>query len=445
MTRRLTRRQAIAAVGGVSLAGCITRAPQYWENPPSFDTTGLDGILDEPIPDRPQLVSMSFESAVAAQFVDRVERLVAPIPDPLPESRLPNSAIRSQITTERRAAREQLPTRYDDHPSFGLAERFVEARCHAATAVGTWAAVTTEGEPTEVTDGGGTVRSRVDELGDSLPGRASDPVVGAAVYGSIERWLDVAERRTLFANASVSAQEDPLRAGRTVGEIERIQSQVEVGGYLQAQYLETVEEPQAIDEPLRAGLDALGSDVEEWLQALHDEEEDRLFRNPGTQAFFDRRPVVENAPSLELLSQAVRQTFEDLGFDPIAFGGYKPTHPATTLCRTMLALVRLSACDELGGLIEDGEDLFPEDGATVDAAREEAIGSVSKLSAAASPLQRWLATQILPLFDEPETILSAESPTTREITRAYTEYRWISLVASESESVASTASEALTS
>jgi hypothetical protein len=103
----------------------------------------------------------------------------------------------------------------------------------------------------------------------------------------------------------------------------------------------------------------------------------------------------------------------------------------------MLALVRLSACDELGGLIEDGD--------TVNAAREEAIGSVAGLAEAANPLQRWLATHILPLFDEPETILSAESPTTRKITRAYTEYRWISLVTSESESVALTTSEALTS
>ena len=445
MSRRLTRRRAIAAVGGGLLAGCITKAPQFWENPPSFDTTGLDGVLDEPILDRPRLAPITFESAVAAQFVDRVERLLAPIPDPLPESTLPNSAIRSQITTERRAAREQLPTHYDDHPPFGLAERFAEARCHAATAVGTWAAVTTEGEPTEVTDGAGTVRSRVDQLGDSLPGRASNPVAGTVVYGSIERWLDVAERRTLFGMASVSAQEDPLRTGRTVGEIERIQSQVETGGYLQAQYLEMVEEPQPIDAALRSGLDALGSDVQDLLRVLHDEEEDRLFRNPGIEAFFDRRPVGENAPSIELLSRAVRRTFDDISFDPVAAKGYEPTHPATTLCRNLLALVRLSACDELGGLIEDGQNLFPEDGATVDAAREEAIDSVAGLAEAANPLQRWLATQILPLFDEPETILSAESPTTREITRAYTEYRWISLVVSESESVESTASEALTS
>ena len=445
MSRRLTRRQALAAVGGVAVAGCITRAPQFWENPPSFDTAGLDAILDEPVPDRPQLASISFESAVAAQFVDRVERLLAPIPNPLPESRLPNSAIRSQITTERRAAREQLPTRYDDHPPFELAERFAEARGHAATAVGTWAAVTTEGEPTAVTDGAGTVRSRVDQLGDTLPGRASDPVAGTAVYGSIERWLDVAERRTLFSTTSISAQEDPLRTGRTVGEIERIQSQIEAGGYLQAQYLETIEEPQTIDRPLRAGIDTLGRDIEEWIQELHDEKEDRLFRYPGIEAFFDRQPVAENAPSLKLLSRALRRTYEDIRFDPVAVEDYEPTHPATTLCRTMLTLVQLSACDELGGLIEDGENLFPEDGATVDSARGEAIGSVVGLAEATNPLQRWLATQILPLFDEPETILSAESPTTREITRAYTEYRWISLVASESESVVSTASEALSS
>lgn len=445
MSHRLTRRQAIAAVGGVALSGCITRTGQFWEDPPSFDSSGLGGSLDEPVPDRPQLVSISFESAVAAQFVDRVERLLAPIPDPLPESTLPNSAIRSQITSERRAAKEQLPSTNDDQPPFGLAERFAEARSHAATAVGTWAAVTTEGEPTAVTDGAGTVRSRVDQLGDTLPGRASDPVAGTVVYGTIERWLDVAERRTLFGSTSVSGQEDPLRVGRTVGEIERVQSQVEAGTYLHAQYLETVDESEGINAALRSGIDTLGSDVEEWVETLHYEEEERLFTTPDIEAFFDKRRVAKNAPSIELLSRAVGRIFDEIRFDPVAIEGYEPTHPATAVCQTMLALVRLSACDELGGLIEDGQNLFPNDGATVDAAREDAIASVLRASEADNPLRRWLATRILPLFDEPDKILSAESPTTREITRAYTEYRWISLVASESKSVASTASEALTS
>lgn len=445
MSRRLTRRQAIAAVGGVALSGCITQSSQFWEDPPSFDSSGLGSILDEPVPDRPQLVSISFESAVAAQFLDRVERLLAPIPDPLPESTLPNSAIRSQITSERRAAKEQLPSTNDDQPPFGLAERFAEARSHAATAAGTWAAVTTEGEPTAVTDGAGTVRSRVDQLGDTLPGRASDPVDGAVVYGSIERWLDVAERRTLFPNTSVRNQEDPLRVGRAVGEIERVQSQIEAGTYLHAQYLETVDEPQAITAALQSGIDALGSDVEEWVEKLHDEDEERLFSPPDAEAFFETRGVTEDAPSMRLLSRVIRRTFEEIRFDPVAIEDYEPTHPATTVCQTMLALVRLSACDELGGLIEDGQNLFPEDGATVDAAREDAIVSVAGLAEAANPLQRWLTTQFLPVFDEPETILSAESPSTREITQAYTEYRWISLVASEGKSVASTASEALTS
>ncbi len=423
-------------------AGCLGE-PQFWDDPPSFDTAGLDTVLDELLPDRSQLIPAAFESAVAAQFVDRVERLLDPIPDPVSESTLPNSAFRKQITTERRAAREQLPTTHADHPPFEFAERFAAARYHAAVAVGTWAVVTTDGDPAAITDGTETIRSRVNQFGDTLPGIATCPAGGAAVYGSIERWLDVAERRTLTGSTTVRDEDDPLRAGRTVGQLERIQSQIEAGQYLQARYLETVDEPQPIDAALHTEVETLADDVEAWKQELYDREEDILFRVPDTEVFFDTQPVDENAPSLRLLSRAVRRTFEDIRFDPVVVEGYEPSHPATALCRTMLALARLSACEKLGTLIEAGEDLFPPDGATVDVARQEAIDSVANAAAADNPLRRWFATQMLPLFEKPEEILAAASATTREIVEAYTAYRWIQLFASETEAVVSTVSDGL--
>jgi len=45
----------------------------------------------------------------------------------------------------------------------------------------------------------------------------------------------------------------------------------------------------------------------------------------------------------------------------------------------MLTLVRLSACDELGGLIAGGENLVPKDRVTVDSARKIAIELITSL------------------------------------------------------------------
>jgi len=287
VTRRLTRRQTMVTVGGGLLAGCLSSRPQFWEDPPSFDATGLDGVLDNPLPDRPQLVPVSFEPAVAAQFVDRVERLLEPIPDPLLEATLPNGEFRSQITTERDEAREILSAHNTDHTPFELAERFAEARYHAAVAAGTWAIVTTEGDSTSVTDGAGTVLSRADQFGEMLPGVATDPLAGAAVYGPIERWLDTADRSTLSRSTSVTRQRDPLGAGQTIGEIERVQSQIEAGKYIQSKYQETVEEPQSIDSEICSEVENLRTDIDEWVQVLYNGEDDQILRFRGIEVSVD--------------------------------------------------------------------------------------------------------------------------------------------------------------
>ena len=185
MTRRLTRRGALVAGGGAALtalAGCSegVSEPRFWDDPPSLDTGGIARSLDAPVPEPPRLIPVDVDPGGAAAFDDRIGRLLAPIPEPLTATTLPNGEIRERIREQRAAAREARPAPGESLPPLRAAERYATARDHAATAVGTWAGVTVEGAPEAVTADIGTVRRRASETLDALPGPATDPLAGAA-------------------------------------------------------------------------------------------------------------------------------------------------------------------------------------------------------------------------------------------------------------------------
>jgi hypothetical protein len=438
MGRRLTRRDALAAAGAValgSLAGCAGGGePRFWDDPPSLDVDAVPREVGEPVPERPRLVPVDFDPGVAAAFTDRVERLLSPIPEPLTAERLPHGGFRERIETERAGAREALPAAAESLAPLEAAERYATARERAATAVGTWAAVT------------GTVRHRASETLRELPGPAADPLAAAAVYGPFERWYDVARRRTLVGGGVGPADRaNPIRVGDAIGDVERVQSHVEAGRYLRDRYAASLDDPVSVAEPLRREMNRVGRAVGDRLRELHGEEAEDLRRNPGTEAFVDDRAVARGAPSDALLSSAVYRSFDGMWFDPVAFGGYEPDHPATGLTRTALAWTRLRALDAVASRIEDGETMFPDDAAAIGDARESAVESAASLAGNENPLARWLATEFRTLFDEPDGALAAADRSARSTVEAYTRYRWIEIVTGEARSVAESVAESVES
>ncbi|ELZ35504.1 hypothetical protein [Halorubrum tebenquichense] len=451
MTQRLTRREALAAGGAVALgalAGCSEAGdePRFWDDPPSLDVGSVPSEFDAPVPERPRLVPVDVEPRVTAAFADRVDRLLAPLPEPLTAETLPNGEVREQIGRERTAAREALRESDASLPPLKAAERYATARDYAATAVGTWAGVTVEGDPEAVAADVGTVRRRAADALETLPGSAADPLAGAAVYGPIERWYDESQRRTLVGgNAGPGGRANPLRTGESVGDVERIQSYVEAGRYLRDRYRASLADPVPVAEPLRREAERLGTEIGDRLRELHGEGTDRIRSTPGDEAFFDERPLARDAPSVSLLSTALYRTFEDLRFDPVPVDDYEPDHPATALTRTALARARFRGLDAVASRIEDGETMFPANAAAVGEARNAAVESAASLAGSGNPLARWLATEFLPLFEEPDGALGASEPSVRQIAEAYTEYRWIETVTREARTVAESVAAAFDS
>ena len=208
-------------------------------------------------------------------------------------------------------------------------------------------------------------------------------------------------------------------------------------------YAASLAEPTAVAEPLRRAMNRLGRAVGERLRELHGEGVEDLRRNPGTDAFVDDRAVARGAPSDALLSSAVYRSFEDLRFDPVAFGDYEPDNPATGLTRTALARTRLRALDAVASRVEDGETMFPDDAAAIGAARTAAVESAASLGESENPLARWLATEFRPLFAEADGALAAPDRTARSAVEAHTWYRWIEIVTGEASAVAASIAESL--
>lgn len=452
MTRRLSRREALAAGGAAALgalAGCSGAGgdPRFWNDPPSLDVDSVPTAFDASPPTRPRVVPVDIAPAAASAFADRVERLLSPIPEPLTAATLPNGEIRERIQTEREAAREALPAPDASPVPLLAAERYATARDHAATAVGTWADVTVAGDPESVAPAVGSVRVRAGETLDSLPGAASDPIGGAAVYGPIERWYDESRRRTLVGgNAGVESKANPLRVGEAVGTVERVQSYVEAGRHLRDRYRASLTASAPVGDALGRAAKRIGGEIGERLAVAHGGETDRLRSNPGTEGFLDDRPIPEDAPSVSLLSVALYRTFEDVRFDPIPLGDYEePENPATAFTRTVLARARFRGIDAVASRIEAGETMFPASADAVGAARDDAIESTASLAASESPLGRWLAAQFLPAFAEPDADLASDDRSARGVVRAYTAYRWIETVTTAARAVTESAAGAIDS
>ncbi|GAA0533572.1 hypothetical protein ABNG02_09405 [Halorubrum ejinorense] len=451
MTRRLTRREALMAGGAAALgalAGCsgVGNEPRFWTDPPALAVDAVPNAFDASPPERPRVVPVDFDPEATGAFADRVERLLRPIPEPLTAETLPNGEIREQIETERAAARETLPVSGESSVPLLAAERYATARKHAAAAVGTWAAVTVEGDPEAVAPAIGSVRRRAYETLESLPGAASDPMAGAAVYGPIERWYDESRRRTLVGgNTGPAGRANPIRTGEAVGDVERVQSYVEAGRHLRDRYRASLAASEPVGDALRRAAERIGAEIGETLREAHGEDVDRIRSNPGAEAFLDERPIPEDAPSVSLLSNALYRTFEDLRFDPIPVDDYVPDHPATAFTRTLLARARFRGIDAIASRIESGETMFPANADAVAEARDDAIESAAALAASESPLDRWLAAQFLRAFAEPDADLASEDRSARGVARAYASYRWIETVTSESRTVTESVADAFES
>lgn len=426
MTRECDRRTVLAAtgsaLGGLAVSGCLDRRARYWNDPPSFDRAGLERVLERPVPDRPDPIPVGLADAQRAAFVDRVDELLAPIPDPLTVETLPNGAIREEIATEREAAQNAVERVTAATTALSTVAAAADACERAATAAGTWAAVSVNRSPKDV------LRSAIlpeDAAGrnEELPGDAADPEEGTIVYAPIEK------RVSGFDGTPTGlGRRDPLRTGSHVGSAERARVEAVAGTYLRERYVESLEQPRPIAAELRAAVDDLAPRTADRLLEFSGAEEYPWY-GPSVDEILDRE-APRDEPGVRLLSGSISDLFERIRYEPVAWPDVETTEPSLTLRETHRALLELDAIEVIRDRVDDGDDLFPADGETVQTARSDAIDAVDALARSSSPFDRWTAWCLAPRFDDPdETLASEDDPARRTVASAYGDYYWIETVA----------------
>lgn len=430
MSRRYTRRATLALLGGAALAGCSGRGrDRYWADPPSFDRSGLGAVTDEPVPDGPEPVPVTVPDAWLSGFTDRVDELLAPIPEPLAADVLPNGEMREAIRSGRRDARAALDRMNAAAGTLPTVTAGADACEHAATAAGVWAAISTVRSLETVTQSTVRVLNRVNDLGADLPDAAAGPTEAAVVYGELEEWLAVARRDTLVGRPAAAEQADPLRTGRVTGDVERVRVELETAARLRDRYVDGLDHPRPVEETLTEAVASLGPETERRLRRLHGEDAERLHVAPGIDDLL-ARDAPRDSPGVRLLRGKVSDAFDEIRFGPIAWPDLDATHPALTVRRTHSTFAALDAIESVRARVDDGEDLFPPDAAAVEETRAAAIDAVGDLAGSGSPLERWMAWRLVPTFEEPDGVPgSGSDPNRREIASAHGEYVWLETVA----------------
>ncbi|SFB99482.1 hypothetical protein SAMN05444422_103408 [Halobiforma haloterrestris] len=283
----------LAGVGGVALAGC-SALPWNDETSSSvrFSAGDVEAALEDvdpvefswPVPVRPD--STALEAAL-----ERVDTLLAEVPDGLDPEDVPNGVVRNGIVEQRDeavAGRDDAADATGDAQYRALRESR-SARQAARHALTSWLAVRFEDEDDtdrrtrlleELRDERGSVRSVARDRHDGIEYRGTDTGDGrlrASLY-AYRRESDLGRAAATLDRWSVAASDDPLELGEGAGTLEHATATVDVWEHLDERYRADLQDDGADLEP--AFEDALERSIEaadaadfpeqdeEWLEGV---------------------------------------------------------------------------------------------------------------------------------------------------------------------------------
>ncbi|AFZ71323.1 hypothetical protein [Natronobacterium gregoryi] len=244
-----TRRQLLASLGavsGVAVAGCSALPWEDDETASSlvFSPSEAETVLEDdeptiewPVPIRPD------ESALEAGL-ERVDALVAAVPDPLESEDVPNGVVRESIVESHD---EATTTRDEAADATGAAQYHAlhdsrNARESARTAATAWLTVDADRESlvVELRDERDTVDEAVTDRLETIEYRGSDADEGlcraALYYARLEDDCTGAQRS--LERWSVSATDDVLEIGESAGSLEAATATTAVWEHLEERWRE---------------------------------------------------------------------------------------------------------------------------------------------------------------------------------------------------------------
>jgi hypothetical protein len=178
MTRRLCRRQLLAALGTVAVAGC-SGDDRSWDDPPAFDATNVATVTEEPVPAIDSPLPVTVGERFTANARGAANSLLETVPDPLTGDILPNGVIGQRIQRDREAAESARTALRSATAPLRVIDTAAAARGHAAGAAAVWATVSADRAVTALPVSQTELRTRVRNLRQTIPDVAPTPAEGA--------------------------------------------------------------------------------------------------------------------------------------------------------------------------------------------------------------------------------------------------------------------------
>lgn len=255
--RYLERRTLLGTLGSGLLgatAGCLDFAFfESDESPRRFDADELEAILSTDGPDvvRPAPVQPS-ETAVE-DTLDRLDDLIAAVPDPLSADDVPNGAVRRDIGRTLNIAegrREELAESID---RFRTLHRGIRAREYAGEAATAFEVVEGDRSRADIEAAREAVRTRFEKRRASIDHVGDEPRRTLLLEYRIEHELSLAERR-------LDEQPDDdtsaaLAAGEFGGVVERARAAASFAAELDRRHEERLENERSFADRFETALD----------------------------------------------------------------------------------------------------------------------------------------------------------------------------------------------
>ncbi|SEQ25347.1 hypothetical protein [Natrinema salaciae] len=320
----------LAAVGGVSVAGC-TGLP--WRDAgPTFTAADAAAVIDDGAPPVEWPVPVRPAASAVDEGLERIDALLADVPDPIEAEMVPNGVIRKEIERRRDEARDhrEEAAGATGDGRYGALRTTREGRDAARAATTTLAAIEDETLVEDLRAERNAIRGRVDERRDSIAyrgGDADDERLRAALYYSrLESDLRHAAHRLHRPRWALNSTSTVVEIGEGAGALESATATTAAWDHLADRYAERTDDATdltpAFDAALELSIDRTdAADIpdqtdEDWHEEVVDEEFDDLAVEQLLWRVLD--PVSESSRALEeAVADGARGTglYESLRFE----------------------------------------------------------------------------------------------------------------------------------
>lgn len=256
--RTASRRRFLvtAGLGAVTLAGCLDAVDDDNDGPVRFDSGVVDDVLATPVLHVEEPAPVQPEPAAVERVLDRIDDLLAGVPQSVDADRIPNEVVREEVEHLRDDALEGRE-RVADGEGFHALRAGYGARADARECRVAYDAVDEDVVP-ELDAHRETVRDAVEDRIASVPYAGDDPSRTALFAARLESDLETADA---YATRELPPVPSVLDVGDWAGDVEDATARLDAWDHLADRHRDRTDDPESFAAGYGSVLDVSASAI----------------------------------------------------------------------------------------------------------------------------------------------------------------------------------------